>query len=138
MDDARARHAGLLVFGDGVAASVRELSPDAGPPDKVARHLEVLAEMAATLREDDSLGKQAQEWLKERNVNVSGYGEQIARNGKACARRTFHDGAGQRVFMKHTKPNDGTAADRCVRIYFEVSEDRRSVLIGYVGRHLKD
>ena len=136
VDDARTRHAGLLVFGDGVAASVRELSPDAGPPDKVARHLDVLAEMATTLREDGSLGKQAQEWLKDRNVNVSGYGEQIARNGKACAKRTFHDGTGRRVFMKHTKPNDGTASDLCVRIYFEVSEDRRSVLIGYVGRHL--
>jgi hypothetical protein len=33
------------------------------------------------------------------------------------------------------KPSDGTAPDKCVRIYFDWDEGRSKFVIGWIGRH---
>jgi len=132
---ARLRLSGDLVFGADVAANIRGLSSDAGPPEKIYEYLEILAEMTQA-RRAGGLGKDLLLWLKDQGLKASGESETVLNSPSEMRRRTWDDGIGSRVFEKHLKPSDGTSPDRCARIYFDYDDSRKKTVVGYVGRHL--
>jgi hypothetical protein len=134
VDAARDRFGDRLVFGEDVADGIRTVAPDAGPPDKVLGYLEHLAAMA-DLRRSKGLGDAPIKWLQKRGVNASGESETVRNSATEMGKRTWRDGNSQRVFNLHLKPNDAVHPDRCVRIYFEYDETRRTIVVGWVGRH---
>ncbi len=125
---------GVLLFGDDVRAGVAGLFPQAGPPEKVLQYLRALARMSEE-RRAGPLGTSMVAWFGRENINASQESETTVNSAAARARRTFHDGRGTRFFEWHLKPNEATSPDRCVRIYFDWSEDTRQVVVGWVGRH---
>ena len=134
---ARERHGapnGALLFGDDVDKGVAGLASDAGPPEKILEHLEVLARLAAA-RRVGPLGTTPIKWLEAYNVVASPESESTLTSSRAMARRTWHDGRRRRAFVLHTKPSDHTGPDRCVRIYFDWDAERNVIVIGWVGRH---
>jgi hypothetical protein len=131
---ARDRLADTVLFGADVDAGVGTLATDAGPPEKVLSYLEHLAEMAVA-RRTTGLGVPMLKWLQQRNVAGSGE-SQTVRNSESERRKRNWDFAGEsRVFETHLKPSDGVHPDRCVRIYFDYDEQRKVVVVGWVGRH---
>lgn len=134
IQQAQDKHAGTLVFGDDVLIGVDGLSRDAGPPEKVAQYLSVLAEMG-TARRVGSLGKSAIIWLRDRGVSASAESDAVKNSSSEMAKRTWRDGAGRRAFDFHLKPNEAVAPDRCVRIYFDYDEELGKVIVGWIGRH---
>lgn len=133
---ARRRWGGSILFGDAVDDQAAALSAEAGPPEKVLRYLDVLAELAAT-RAAGALGGTVPTWLKERGVNASIESETIRNSRDTMKRRTFPIDAQPTPFELHAKPNDGVSPDQCVRIYFDVQETAPHVRIGYIGRHFE-
>ena len=131
---ARQKHEGLLVFGSDVDVGVKGISPDAGPPDKILRYLDSLAEMT-TQRSQGTLGNKPVAWLQSRNIIASGEGEVVRSSTSQMAARTWNDGSSRRVFTLHLKPVEATAPDRCVRIYFDFDENSDKTIIGWLGRH---
>lgn len=132
---AREQHTGLLLFGEDVDSSVMEVARDAGPPSKILRCLDVLAEMTRA-RRDGGLGKDPLGWLRDHGIPCSGESQFVESNAAARAARTWGDGrGGSRYFDLHLKPAEGTHPDRCVRIYFDYDESTRVTVIGHVGRH---
>lgn len=124
-----------LQFGDDVVDGVKGLADDAGPPESILRHLQMLSDVAEELQDSDSLGTSIINWLKEKNVNASRESETIRNSEHEMQKRTWHDGQGRRAFEHHTKPNDGAPPHRCVRIYFDWAGERRKIIVGWVGRH---
>lgn len=132
---AREEHEGLLVFGEDVNASVSELAPGAGPPPKVLRCLDVLADMTRA-RRNGGLGKDAFGWLRDHGISCSGESQLVENSAAARAARTWGDGiGGKQYYSDHLKPAEGTHPDRCVRIYFDYDEVRQVTRIGHIGRH---
>lgn len=131
---ARDLYAEQLLFGSDVAKGVDQLSPDAGPPDKVLKYFERLSEMVIERRQG-SLGGNMIEWLVNHGISASGESKTVRSSGDEQRKRTWHDGTKRRAFELHLKPNDGAPPDRCVRIYFDYDEHRRIALVGWVGRH---
>ncbi|HWL64255.1 MAG TPA: hypothetical protein VNQ32_15775 [Steroidobacteraceae bacterium] len=132
---ARALYTDLLVFGEDVDGSVAEVAADAGPPAKILRCLDVLADMTRA-RRNGGLGKDPLGWLRDQGVPCSGEGEFVNGNPAEKTRRTWRDGAGgRRYFDLHLKPAEGTSPDRCVRIYFGYDETARTTVVAHVGRH---
>jgi len=125
----------ILTFGRDVDTGVQGLAPDAGPPEKIYIYFQTLAEMVR-LRRGPGLGLGLIPWLQNKGVSVSGESETIRGSTAENRRRTWNDGAGNRVFDLHLKPSDGTSPDRCVRIYFDYDDARRVAVVGWVGRHL--
>ena len=134
VDAARDRFGDVLTFGSDVAKGASELRDEAGPPDKVLRYLEQLAEMTRLRRAGD-LGTDPIRWLRARNVDASEESETIRNSRDEMARRRWDAGTTQREFSKHLKPNEATHPDRCVRIYFDYDDDREKTIVGWVGRH---
>lgn len=130
----RKRHIGRLLFARDVDDFAAQLSPEAGPPDKVLRYLDTLAEMASVL-EDGPLGKSVPTWLKDRGVEASGESETVRNNRSARQRRTFKIGDSDVFCEFHAKPTDNVPPDQCIRIYFELFDQAPHVRIGYIGRH---
>jgi hypothetical protein len=73
-----------------------------------------------------------QSWLRSHGVNVSSEDSQ-AENGKGFRdARTWDDGVSSSYFTLHTRPNNNTGFNRCLRIYFKINEDG-IVSIGWIG-----
>jgi hypothetical protein len=124
-----------LLIGEDVEDGVRELVPEAGPPDKIYDHLKTLAEMAR-VRRAGALGKNLFDWLADRGVSGSYESEMIANSKAETQKRTWRDGGGgRRTFNAHLKPNENTGPDKCVRIYFEFDDREKKVVVGWIGRH---
>ncbi|MEX0715073.1 MAG: hypothetical protein WD066_00730 [Planctomycetaceae bacterium] len=124
-----------LVFGSAVTDGVGTLAQDAGPPYKVLSYLQLLGEFTRTRRQG-SLGTTTIKWLQDRGAIASAESETVRNSPKEQEARTWDDGDGEsRAFDLHLKPSDGTAPDRCVRIYFAYNEARRKTVVGWVGRH---
>lgn len=122
-----------IAFPDDLQATIADLNPTAGPPEKILRYLQVLGEYARTLRAG-SLGKSVEKWFEDRGVACSGESDTIASSKKERDLRTWAVEGQRLTFDLHLKPNDGTSPDRCVRIYFAPSASGK-VSVGYVGRH---
>lgn len=135
LTEAREKHNDALVFSKDVGAGVDELAEDAGPPDKVLRHLNVLANMGRQYQEEGNLGTSKWDWLKQRNVESSRESDRIRNNDREMEKRTWPFQHGKEAFEFHTKPTDNVPPDRCVRIYFKWSDARNKLLVGWVGRH---
>ena len=135
VQDARERCIGEIVFGDDVDATVKGLADGARPPDKLLAWLETLARCARHRRANETPGGIVK-WLNANGVRCSGEGKTV-RNSKAeMAKRTWDDGAGNRVaFETHLKVKEGTSPDECVRVYFEWDDERKMMIVGSVGRH---
>lgn len=132
---AKERFESTLVFGADVFIGVKRLAGTAGPPDKVFWHLEQLA-VLADARRQGPLGKDPVQWLNGRGAITSGEGERVENNKTERQARTWDRGDGSRgVFLLHTKPNDSTSPDKCVRIYFDWCEKRQKYVVGWVGPH---
>lgn len=123
-----------LVFGDDVAIGARSLAIDAGPPEKILNYLRQLSALAEE-RQKGPLGANAIQWLRDRGVIASGESETVRNSSSEMRKRTWHDGKDRRVFELHLKPNEAASPDRCARIYFDYDENRKRVIIGWVGRH---
>jgi hypothetical protein len=129
------RFTSTLLFGAEVTAGVESLSPDAGPPDKVLSYLEALSALTAA-RQQGPLGTTPVKWLEALGVIASGESETIRTSAAEMQARTWDDGCGvKRPFEMHLKPNEGTAPDRCVRIYFDYDEALGKTIVAWVGRH---
>jgi len=133
---ARKKLRGIL-FGKDVDDEASRLASDAGPPSKVYEHLSHLDEMADLLmNRSGSLGTTQMQWLRERNIEVSGENETTLNSPAAMQRRTWDDGlGGRRAFTDHLKTSNATSPDRCVRIYYEWDSDAERLIVGCVGRH---
>lgn len=134
VDRARVEFTQELVFGDEVEKGLEDLSPDAGPPEKVYEYLKTLAEMTRK-RRTGGLGKDMILWLRDQGLRASNESETILNNPQEMQKRTWHDGFRRRKFDKHLKPKEATSPDQCVRIYFEYDDRTSKTLIGWVGRH---
>lgn len=128
VDLARERLSGRLLFSDSISDGVLGLHPEAGPPAKVLRYLKVLHDLADA-RASGGLGVGVVPWLADRGVSCSVESETV-RNTESRQWVV----AGRRInFDLHLKPSEGVSPDRCVRIYFDLHENR--VRIGWIGRH---
>jgi len=144
VDQARAKHSSFLIFGNDVEEGVKTLTTDAGPPEKLALYFSALAEMAAAMRKGP-LGKTTILWLRDRGISASIESDTIKNSKAEMTKRTWHDGTKKRAFNFHLKPNEASAPDRCVRVYFDLedarddgstaSADQTRVVVGWVGRH---
>ena len=124
-----------LTFGADIELGVSGLAPQAGPPRKILRYLQVLETMTQKLNED-TLGLPIRHWLTEQSISVSGESETTGGSAVQMAKRTWDDGSGnKRIFYYHLKPNEGTSPDRCVRIYFEYEKASQKTIVGWIGRH---
>ena len=134
VETARVKFADFLEFGADVADGIDGLRADAGPPDKVLRYLEKLAELTR-LRRAGGLGTDPLRWLAAEGVDASGEGEQVRNSPTEMGKRTWNDGTGSREFTLHLKPKEATTPDACVRIYFDYDDGLRKTVVGWVGRH---
>lgn len=132
---AKKRFCGELEFGADVEAGIGSLDPSAGPPGKVFRYLSLLAELAREKRASASIGATDLRWLQDRGASGSKESDTIRNDKAKMKKRRWNDGDGERQFDSHLKPSDQTAADLCVRIYFDWDEVRRRIVVGWIGRH---
>jgi len=123
-----------VVFGEDVHAGLDGVDPQSGPPDKIFRYLETLGLLSEAKRAG-GLGTTIVAWLGEKNVSCSPESETIRSNKKEQKKRTWRDGIGSRCFQFHLKPCEAAPPDRCVRIYFDWDDDRKMIVVGWVGRH---
>ena len=133
---AESKHKDLLLFGSDVKRSVQGLQQSAGPPDKILRYLDTLAEMTEICL-SGTLGDDQIHWLNERNVDASDESEGTRNNKRRMNERNWDDGSSKRQFRYHLKPSNHTRPDLCVRIYFEFIKERGRTVVGWVGRHLE-
>ena len=135
VDMARTAFGDTLVFGGDVPTGVEALSVDAGPPTKILSYLEALHELTLR-RRDGVLAGSAIAWLEKKGVSASLESETIRKSRAKMRRRSWDDGSGvKRRFECHLKPNNATAPDRCVRIYFDFDKAKDRTIVGWVGRH---
>lgn len=124
-----------LIFGADVNRGVKGLFPEAGPPTKVLAYFEALSEFTR-LRRTGSLGMLPVQWFNAKGVTASGESETIENSADSRRARTWECGGGEKTFFSlHLKPTDGTAPDKCVRIYFLYDERTAKTVVGWVGRH---
>lgn len=126
--------ADILFFGSDVSHGVEGLSPQAGPPEKVLHYLRALAKWGRA-KKVGSLSTSTLEWFKRENVKASQEYEIVSNSTGARAKRTFNAGDASRFFEWHLKPADAVSPDKCVRIYFDWSDDLSKVIVGWIGRH---
>ncbi len=127
---------GRFRVGDDVAPGLAKLRDEPVLVEKTVRDLVALARLSNALRLGQGrLRCSVVDWLQLRGVDASGESKTTRRSTMARRRRTFHDGIRQRVFDLHTKPTNACAPDRCARIYFDLADDRCTVILGYIGRH---
>lgn len=126
---ARNRLSDRLLFSDSIEEGVLSLNQEAGPPSKILRYLQKLHDLAIA-RGMGPLGVGVVSWLADHGVTCSVESETVRNAG---GRQWVVDG--ERVsFDYHLKPSDGVSPDRCVRIYFDLT-DEGNVRVGWVGRH---
>ena len=99
-----------LIFGSDVELGVSGLAPQAGPPRKILRYLQVLETMTQELNED-TLGIPIRHWLTEQGISVSGESETTGGSAVQMSKRTWDDGSGnKRTFEYHLKTKRGNIA----------------------------
>ena len=143
VERAKQRFGDTLEFRQDVDRGIADLSREAGPPEKVLRYLEALAEASGILAEsgktqtNPSLGSPWVSWLMVRNVAASGESDMVKNSPKEKRKRTWEwaDGGITHFYVYHLKPVESALPDRCVRIYFDRCQKRKKVIIGWVGRH---
>jgi hypothetical protein len=124
-----------LMFSEETDDQVATLNATAGPPDKVLRYLETLADLSQALESGSSIGKSIPLWLREKGVECSVESETTKNSKEAKQKRTFNI-KGQDYYCEyHAKPSDGVSPDLCVRIYFAIAETSPHIRLGYLGRH---
>jgi predicted nucleic acid-binding Zn-ribbon protein len=123
-----------LIFGSDVEEGIDTLVENAGPPDKIYDYLEFLSEMTREKR-NRSLGMSEIQWLKEFGCNCSLESETVKKCRQEMNKRIWNDGRETRQFEMHLKPNEATAPNKCVRIYFDWDEASEMTVIGWIGRH---
>ena len=134
VNTAKLKHGSTLVFGSDVDRGVADLTPVAGPPEKILAYLGHLSDMTLE-RHKGGLGTAPIKWLQARGVDCSGESSTIRNSDAENKKRTWDDGQRDRVFELHLKPSEATHPDRCVRIYFHYDEVTQRCLVGWVGRH---
>jgi hypothetical protein len=134
LDIARSRHGDVLAFGDQLDETVTTLEAEAGPPDKVLRYLDTLADLSRAL-EAGPLGNTIPIWLRDMGVEASGESRTTRASRAEQKRRTFSIQGQQTYCELHAKPSDGVAPPLCVRIYFATADTSPRVRIGYLGKH---
>ena len=125
----KATDSGLL-FSESVEEQFKSVNSQACPSEKLDRHFKVLSELAREYKlKSGRLGKTIVQWLKDRNIECSNESE--TRRGAGLF--SFPISGTEFEFELHLKVTDGTAPDRCVRIYFRPSDDRSNIYVGFVG-----
>ena len=133
VNQVRSDFAKRLHLGTDVNRGVVELAKNAGPSDKVYRHLQALDELADAL-EDGPLGVDTIKWLRDQNFDASTESKTTKNSKKEMLKRKWNGEEGQEEFHLHLKVTEAVAPDKCVRIYFEYSRKSGKVIIGWVGR----
>lgn len=132
---ARAELNGKVVVAHETDEHVAQLSPGAGPPDKILRYLRALGDLADAMTLGP-IGASVPTWLKDRNVECSVDSETSRRSEKA-KRFRLRKVDGETVDCDfHLKPADKVRPDMCARIYFATSLTAPHVKVGYIGRHI--
>lgn len=131
---ARERLAEELLFGGNVEDGVASVEADAGPPDKIFRSLEALADLAKALAAG-TINSSVPKWLENRGVRCSSESETKKNNKNERQKRTWLAGSARRTFDLHVKVNENTSPGRCVRIYFDWDAQEGRIIVGWVGRH---
>lgn len=133
---ARSRYDDTLVFGLEVSSGVQTLAADAGPPVKILKYLEAL-DTVTKRRRKGPLGRDLLKWLEqELGVKCSAESATVTQSPTERQKRTWSTDTGEKKFFdKHMKPKDGTSPDQCARIYFEYDDDRKVMVVAWVGRH---
>ena len=134
IDQAKIKYENIVCFGSDVEHGINDLRKTAGPPDKVLRYIDKIAEMTE-LRLAGGLQTDPVSWFKSNGVDASDESKSTLNRRSARAARTWNDGDRSRTFRYHLKPSSHTNPDRCVRIYFEFIEERKLTTIGWIGRH---
>lgn len=124
----------VLYFGRDVSHGVEGLSSQAGPPEKVLHYLRVLAKWGRA-KQSGPVGTSMIEWFRGENVKASQEYPVVRNSSEERAKRTFNDGQVDRFFEWHLKPVEAVSPDKCVRIYFDWSDERKRVIVGWIGRH---
>lgn len=124
----------VLYFGGDVSRGIEGLSPQAGPPEKVLHYLRTLARWGRA-KKAGPIGTSMLEWFKRENISASQEYAIIRNSSEARAKRTFNDGQVDRFFEWHLKPADAVSPNKCVRIYFDWSDERNGVIVAWIGRH---
>lgn len=131
---AKAKFSDNLIFGADVDVGVAGLDANAGPPDKILTHLTILNSLCHATK-SGSLGMSRVQWLNSKNCPTSGEPDTVRNCKSDRTKRTWNDGKGPRHFDLHTKPNEATSPDKCVRIYFDIDEETNKIIVGWIGRH---
>ncbi len=123
-----------LFWGGSIGDGISKLNPEAGPPNKVVLHLSKLYELSIEIFERGYEGN-PKGWLNSRGVKCSGEDQTDRDTKEEVKKRTFKDNLSESYFDSHTKVNDGTTHDKCVRIYFKINKEKKLILIGWIGPH---
>ena len=105
-------------------------------PKDLYMALEALNECAEE-RLDAGLGKDVQQWLRERGVDYSPH-ESDATMGKYGDKRVFFDQENKRrvEMQPHLKLGGGLGERNQLRMHVSWDDDEEKWLVGYIGRHL--
>lgn len=133
VNQAREKHGDCLLFGSDVEDGIVSLHPTAGPPEKILRYLDVLAEMTRR-RANGTLGTDPLMWLNAQGIAASGEGETVRKSKAERQKRTWNAGTSSREFLLHLKPAEATDRGRCARIYFDHYESTKTI-VGWIGPH---
>ena len=131
---ARRKWGDKVVIGHETNVDIADINASAGPPDKILRYLQTLAELSDALAAGP-LGHSVPIWLRERSVDCSVDSDTAkgSKEGKRFRTRMINGESVECEF--HAKPSEGVSPDMCVRIYFATSAAAPFVRIGYIGRH---
>lgn len=132
---AREELSDFIVFGADVDKGIETLEADSGPPDKVLRYLQQVADMVRKRRTPEGLGTVPSHWFEDNNVSAGLESESVKRSPSDRKKRTWDAGGADRFFDLHLKPSDGVHPNRCVRIYLDYDDPQKKAVIGWVGRH---
>lgn len=131
---ARSAHESQLLFADDIETGVQGLHSEAGPPAKVLRYLDVLAELAKARSE--GLGVGLVPWLTGKGLSCSVESETVRNSDAERRKRSWRFNGELIEFNYHLKPSEHASPDRCVRIYFDLPEEHpNKVRVGWIGRH---
>ncbi len=124
------KYSGKLIFNDNIDTQLSSLAELPALQEKVEAIFEKLSELQIVLLQNGgSIGDTLVKWLLARGVDCSGESETV--KGKGLLAANFDGKADD--FELHAKPNEGTAPNKCIRIYFKPSTDYRAMKIGYFG-----
>ena len=130
----------FIIFGKDVESGIGTIRDSAGPPERVFTYLETLTEFVDYKRKhrpslkDDKI-------LQILGCICSYEDEEQMKIEKVKNARIFDNGSNEKIlFNLHLKPstysNDIGNRKRTIRIYISWDEDRKIVIVGWIGEHL--